>query len=588
MQFNKKCAIIYKRGSVFTLTVPFVSERMPNESDDEFFCRKIAQIKEIADEKTLVIIDNLDFISVEIENLITMPFRLIVTTRCDYSAVYQQQTKFIEEITDKTVLRNIFAEYYGKNISDFDDVDRIIEMFSGHTMAVELVAKQMKSACMIPEEMFNVLQKSAENEFEEKFIMPNHSKEYKTLSQHMLTLFNVSALNDEEKYIMMCLALMPLSGIDKRSFKQACGLKNFNSINKLIERSWISESCDKISLHTLIKETVIISCQPDLIKCYDFINRLIQEYPSFKFYYGDYTYKEEVQRIVVHIYYTFPEPELDLWEFYEWLDLIFSYYNRHDISLQISKKLYNLYKSVYGENHFRTARMLVRIGSAKRKYDNVEEAVSLMEKGREIIVSLKKRTETETLYISDIDITLTNVFMNYYDISNSKELLDKNENLCMEAISIRNNLKKKFPPLLITLVPLYRNLSLIECYRNNHEKAVSYLELAEKECKNSESIYIHSINDSIYSNFALERNSVKEAVRYMENAVKIRIEFFGEYDITSIRMRTRLGDIYLKFGDATSAYEQYRNALEHLEKMPYRNEKLHAEISQKIQSVENK
>lgn len=254
-------------NSVFTLTLPFVSEQMPNESDEDFFCRKIEKIKEIADDKTLIIIDNLDFISMEIESLITLPFRLIVTTRCDYSAIYQLQTKFIEEITDKTVLREIFTAYYGKDINDFTYADRIIEMFCGHTMAIELIAKQMRSACMTSKEMFDILQKSEENEFEEKFIMPNHSKEYQTLSQHMLTLFNVSALNDEEKYILMCLSLMPLSGIDKRSFKQSCSLKNFNSINKLIERSWISESYDNIYLHTLIKETILISCKPDLIKC---------------------------------------------------------------------------------------------------------------------------------------------------------------------------------------------------------------------------------------------------------------------------------------------------------------------------------
>lgn len=574
-------------NSVFTLTVPFVSERMPNESDEDFFCRKIAKIKEIADEKTLVIIDNLDFISMEIESLIAVPFRLIITTRCDYSAVYQQQTKFIEEITDKMVLRNIFSAYYRKNINNFADVDKIIELFSGHTMAVELIAKQMKSACMTPEEMFGVLQKSAENEFEEKFIMPNHSKEYQSLSQHMLTLFNVSALNDEEKYILMCLALMPLSGIDKCAFKQSCSLKNFNSINKLIERSWISESYDKIYLHSLIKETVFISYRPDLVKCKNFINGLMQEYSSFKFYYGDYAYKDEVKEIVMHIYNKFPDPELDLWEFYEWLDLIFSHCNHHDISLQISEKLYVLYKSTYGEKHFRTARILVRIGCAKRKYDDFEEAVSLMEKGREIIIDLENKTQRETLYISDIDVTLTNVFMSYYEIANDEGLLNKNEELCVEAISIRNSLKDKFPPLFTTLVSLYHNLSLIECYRNNYEKANYYLEIAEKECEDLESMCIRSINDSIHSNLALAQGDIQEAIKYQNNAVRKRILCFGEYDITSIHMRTKLGDIYLKFGDTISAYEQYKMAFKHLEKIPRENKKLHTEILQKIQTIEN-
>lgn len=575
-------------NSVFTLTLPFVSERMPNESDEDFFCRKIAKIKEIVDEKTLVIIDNLDFISMEIESLIAVPFRLIVTTRCDYSAIYHQQTKFIDEIDDKTVLRNIFTAYYGKNIADFSDIDRIIGMFSGHTMAVELVAKQMKSSCMTAEEMLDVLQKSAESEFEEKFIMPNHSKEYQTFPQHMLTLFNVSALNDEEKYILMCLALMPLSGIDKRAFKQSCGLENFNSINKLVERSWISESCGKIYLHTLIKETVVISCRPDLLKCCRFINALSQEYSAFKCYYGDYEYKEEVQRIAQHLYSNFPDPEPELWEFYEWIEIIFSHCNCHDISLQLAEKLYELYKSVYGENHFRTARILVRIGCSKRKYDDVEDAVLLMRKGREIIVNLENRTAGEELYISDTDLTITNSLLVSYDLCDNPELSDEVEELCLEAISIRNKLKEVFNPFFINTVPIYHNLACLEIYRNNYNKVAEYLEIINQECSNMKYNYTYFLAEYVKEKLAAEQGSVEKAVEHMKNAVRIRTEFFGDYDITSIRMRNELGDLYLKLGNVPSACEEYRKALEYLGKIPRSNSKLYNEIARKIHSVKNK
>lgn len=575
-------------NSVFTLTVPFVSEQMPNESDEDFFCRKIAKIKEIADDKTLVIIDNLDFISMEIENLITLPLRFIVTTRCDYSAIYQQQTKLIEEITDKTVLRDIFAAYYGKDINDFIYTDRIIEMFCGHTMAIELIAKQMRSACMTPKEMFDILSKSEEDEFEEKFIMPNHSKEYQTLSQHMLTLFNVSALDDEEKYILMCLSLMPLSGINKRSFKQSCSLKNFNSINKLVERSWISESYDRIYLHTLIKETVLISCKPDLIKCKNFIDGLMKEYSSAECYYGTYDYKKEIQKIVMHLYNTFSEPTADLWEFYEWLDLHLSHFNYHHISLPITEKLYDIYKAVYGENHFRTARMLVRMGCAKRRYGDVEEAIYLMEQGRKMILELKSRSERETLYISDTNFAITGALLANYDLCDNTELSDKVENLCLEAISICKSLKGVFSPLMVNTAPFYSNLAWLEIYRNDHKKASYYLEIANNENSNMRYNYTYYLAEYIRGKLAVERGSIDEAVKHMKDALRIWAEFFGEYDIILIRVRTELGDIYLKLDDTPSALAQYRTALEHLEKMPFKNKKLYDKILQKIQTIEDK
>lgn len=578
-------------NSVFTLTVPFVSERMPNESDEEFFCRKIAQIKKIADERTLVIIDNLDFISTaEIERLIAVPFRLIVTTRCDYSSIYHQQTKFIEEITDKIIIRSIFTAYYGKNVDDFSDIDKIIDMFSGHTMAIELIAKQMKSACMMPDEMLYILQKSAESELEEKFIMPNHSKEYQTLPQHMLTLFNVSALNDEEKYILMCLSLMPLSSIEKRSFKQACGFKNFNSINKLIERSWIVESCGKIYLHTLIKETVKIFCRPDLFKCHDFINGLITEFPAIRIYHGNNSDKNEIFKIISYIYEKFPAPSLELCDFYEWLELVFSHCIRYDISLQIAEKLHEIYLSEYGENHFRTARMLVRKAYALNKYNNsydIEHTISVIKKCRNIIINLKNRTEKETLYISDIDCLITNMIMENFEFTDISDSLDKIEELCFEIISIRKNFKEKTDPLYLHLVSAYRNLALIEFYRHNYDKVEYWLELAEKECIEKNTDYNYFLKEYIQAKIALKKQKFQKAIYYMKSSIKRYNKYFKECSVKSIHMKTELGDIYRKLGYKNEAYNIYKDALKCLEGLSYKNNELYQEIYDKIQSVEN-
>ena len=74
----------------------------------------------------------------------------------------------------------------------------------------------------------------------------------------------------------------------------------------------------------------------------------------------------------------------------------------------------------------------------------------------------------------------------------------------------------------------------------------------------------------------------------MKDALRIWAEFFGEYDIILIRVRTELGDIYLKLDDTPSALAQYRTALEHLEKMPFKNKKLYDKILQKIQTIEDK
>ncbi len=573
-------------SSMFALTQPFVPKQSI-ENDRQFYERKLKQLR-ILEEKILIILDNVDYFSEDIDDFLTLPFDIIITTRYDYFSEYPGQTIYINEIENMMILKEIFSEYYGKNVNNDTFTEKIINMFERHTMAIELVAKQAKASNLTPQEMFDIMNNGDKYEFQETFRVMNYDRKQLNIFGYMQKLFNIASLTEQEKYIMMCLSILPLTGMEKRKFRNCCGLKDYSIINKLIELSWIRDIDGQLSIHTLIKETVLISCKPDLLKCRNFINGLVTEFPKIKLYYEKNSDKNEVSKIISCIYEKFPEPSLELCDFYEWLELVFSHCNRHDISLNIAEKLYGLYKLTYGESHFRTARMLIRIGCSKRKYDDAEDAVRLMKKGREIIVNLENKTAEEKLYISDTDLVITNTLLTNYDLYDNAELSDEVENLCFEAISIRRNLKEIFSPFCVNLVPLYHNLAWLEIYRNNYKKVSDYLEIINKECSNMEYNYTYFLIEYLKEKLALEKGSVKEAVEHMEKAIKIRVEFFGEYDITSIRMRTELGDIYLKFGDTPSAYRQYKTALEYLEKMPFQNIRIHSCLTEKIQTIENK
>ncbi len=596
-EFTDTIVNLVNNNNIFTLTEPFISEHIRNvngllENDFEFYQRKLMQMKTLKNNNILIIIDNLDKLDMEIDILIKLPFDFIITTRWDYSEIYPDNIKKLGRIKDEVVLKKIFSEYCGKNVMDNISVNKIIDMFDGHTMAIELVAKQIKSACMTPEEMLDILQRGAEDKFEEEFIMPNHSDKYQTFPQHMLTLFNVSALNDEEKYIMMCLALMPLSGIDKRSFKHAGGLKNFNSINKLIESSWISESCDKIYLHTLIKETVIISCKPDLIKCYDFIRGLTMEFPTIQCWHAKVYQKNEIKTIVENIYNMFPIEYVTskLYDFYEWTEIMFNHFNNNSLSLKISYKLLKIYRDNFGENHFRTAKRLARIACAEKDFDNIDTAEKLFVKSRKIILELKNRSEYETLYLSDIDLVLSCMILESRDLSNNKDLLNEVKKLSEEAIYIRKQFPfyKKIDPLSLNCASLYRNLAWIEIYNNDYEKVHFYFNKIVEECERLSCKHDYFLKEHLETILFYKDDDLYNAVNHMKNVINKVTEYSGKQNIRTIYMNIELGDMYMQLGDTTSAYAQYRDVLEHLERMTYKNKKLHAEIIEKIKSTEIK
>lgn len=573
---------------VFRLTEPFISERIKNldgqmENDFEFYQRKLAQIKSLANSRMLVIVDNMDWFDAEIETLIAMPFHMIVTTRWNYSQIYPQDTKYLNEIRDMSILKEIFSEYYGKDIYNDKYAENLITMFDGHTMAIELVSKQMKASYITPKEMIDIFNKNAEIQLEEGFIVSNYDGEKNNISQYVQKLFNIASLNSEEKYILMCLSLMPLSGIEKKIFKETCGLKNYNAINKLAECSWINDLNGNLFMHTLVKETVQIVCNPDFCKCIEFAKGLVRKFPAIQFYYVHRTKKDEIEKIVTYIYNTFPEPVSELYDFYEWIELIFSHCAKYDIQRKIIDKLLSIYKKEYGDNHFRTARMIVRMGCLEKDIYNIERAIELLEQGKNIILNLKDRSEKETLYISDINIVISNAIIENYELFKNDNSLDKVEKLNQEIISIRQNFHGTIDLLCINLAIAYRSLAWVEIYRHNCEKVFSYLENLEQECNKIESFnYVYYLKEYIQSKLALELGDLNQAILHMINSMEIHKKYFGEYNVHAIRMNVQLGDIYKQNKNIDMSKERYQQAIEFIDKSFIHNENLRSTIVDKI------
>lgn len=401
--------------NIFTLTEDFISKRN-DETEQQFYERKLNQLKKLTG-RILVILDNVDYFSEELDDFLSVPFDVMITTRYNYFSEYPDNTKIVTAIENRQTLREIFAAYCNKNYDSDPFTDMLIDMFEGHTMAIELVAKQMKASDLTPGSMYMILINNEETELCETFRVLNYDSAQRNIASHMQRLFNIAPLSDEEKYILMCLSLLPISGMDKGKFKKCCDLADFSHINRLIERSWVRESNGCISIHALIQETIKIALSPDLIRCIDFINGLMKEFLPIEFYHTSYLEKSKIGEISHHIYRCFPEPKEELYDFYEWLELIFSHYRKNEIALDIANKLLDIYRRNFGENHFRTVRMICRTCCSDKENYSVDEAMRSLEECREIILNIENKSDKEILYVSDIDVFLIDKYTQYYDFS---------------------------------------------------------------------------------------------------------------------------------------------------------------------------
>lgn len=593
-EYSDSIVKLVNDNSVFTLTEPFVSERIRRadgaaESDMEFYQRKLTQLRLSANSRTLVILDNLDQYDPELENFLAGPFQVLVTTRWQSQSIYPEDTLSVNEIKSIDTLKEIFSAYFGRDVSSDASTEQLIGLFQGHTMALELIAKQMKASCLTPSEMLSLIRKNGGRQLTEEFLMPNYDNAQRNLTSHIQRLFNVAGLTETERYVLMCLSLLPLSGMEKRAFKQCCGLRDYSTINSLTARSWIRDFDGTLSMHTLVKETVQLSCKPDLMKCREFTDGLMREFIAVRVYHAVRTEKDVLQKIAAHIYSLFPEPASEeLYDFYEWTELILSHCCLYESAIGLARKLHQLYQEKFGDRHFRTARMLCRIGCGMVHSYRNEEAIRLLEQGRTVIKALESRTVMQELYISDIDFTLSNQYMELYNECKNKDLLDRTELLCYETLEIRNRLYDDVEDKLwLSCVVPYRNLALIETIRGNYDKSAEYLEKSHQQCEERGTEFSTYFRNYAKALYEISQHNMQDAISSMQQALYVNEHYFGKSDARSVKVLIELGELYEHSGDIRSAYDQYKKAYDHMNSMPYQDETLLARITAAMKRLED-
>ena len=99
--------------------------------------------------------DNLDTEDEKIQDVLVLGCNILVTTRRDFSEYGFEQMN-IATLQDKQAVFAVFENYYTRadlSEEDREKVKQIIDLVDGHTMTVELLAKQMMASRVTPAKM---------------------------------------------------------------------------------------------------------------------------------------------------------------------------------------------------------------------------------------------------------------------------------------------------------------------------------------------------------------------------------------------------------------------------------------------------
>lgn len=245
------------------------ADDLPGDNDEERF-RKHNRFMRSLKPDTLLIVDNFNTIAIKDALLpVLMKYRcqILFTTRSRFDSYPSMQ---LTEISDATVLISLMGNYYsGANEHQFE-LEQIIGIVHGHTLAVELAARLLEHGILEPEELLSKLreEKIALDDSDQISIIKDGVSRRGTYYGHIHLLFSLYLLSEEQLGIMRNMALFPITGIPIRRLAEWLSLKNLNIINDLIETGLILPQPGRVvSLHPMIQEITIADEKPSVTNC---------------------------------------------------------------------------------------------------------------------------------------------------------------------------------------------------------------------------------------------------------------------------------------------------------------------------------
>lgn len=256
--------------------------------------------KLLNNERTLIIIDNYNYISDVAKDISEKDQKVLETNRKVLQDLNKLSIHFIFttrntplphdirqgiEIKEFSIdeLRELFFRI---NPIDKDNperikkVDKILELTGLHTLTVDLIARQSVSIEGMGnhtlDDLIDVISRSGMNN-EVDVIVSNNKDEkdtYDIVYNHIKVLFDFTWLSETEEYVLATAALLPITGMKEKDFceliaidkvsNQPTGWGLNKTITKLVESGWLRRSGhDTVitSMHPIIADVVLNELQ---------------------------------------------------------------------------------------------------------------------------------------------------------------------------------------------------------------------------------------------------------------------------------------------------------------------------------------
>ncbi|MCH5343395.1 MAG: hypothetical protein J1E64_05090 [Acetatifactor sp.] len=433
-------------------------------------------IEQDIEKDAIIFIDNLNVTEEEEEylsHLANARCNIVCTSRIEKYSHYEVVP--IDYLSEEQCIE-LFYKYYQR---EYDEarIRNIVARSGKHTLVLEILGKIGAAENFSLKELENHL---IQEGFDLQGIASVENKE-DTLIGHLCRTFSLTKLNDVQKRILYCMAILPVQWIPFE-LKRWLKLQNNYNINYLIKYAWIENSENGYYMHPVIKEVVKRSLDiPN-----DGILQLLGEIEK------EITYKENPDIEKSKLYISFAETILDFLSGVK--------------SPVISQAAYNI-SMLYGQ-----------FGelAAARKY--VDLAIELEE----------EQNNSEVLLASAYN---HRGYINYYDFNDKEAEADY-----LKAYRLRKKLKnqKHIAETTGNLALLYQGM-WTELKEEDKQKRSNLLLSAQKYEKKSIQMFEHIFSGTLHPNLASAYNNMA-VICYSLKKTEMAIYYYRKAE----RIRTQL------------------------------------------------
>lgn len=233
--------------------------RSDSESLNEYFDRKLTHFERICGEKNvLFVLDNFSgHITKELSRIFDLGYDTVIVTR---NQPPKNSLAFIEigAISDRSELFRLIALNLERPLTKDERTafDEIITLVQGHTLVLELIARQIAAGKLNIQTALNLIRQHGFSQFSAEKIgnYKDGEEVYDTLQSIVSALFDAGSMSTAELIAMKTLALLDVRGLEAELVERILKL-DVSAVQNLGQQGWLNDG-ERTKLHPVIAEAM--------------------------------------------------------------------------------------------------------------------------------------------------------------------------------------------------------------------------------------------------------------------------------------------------------------------------------------------